>query len=148
MAEKKRAAAKDASARTRSRSSQSRKTAAASKNRKTSGSTAAKKTSRKQLQAPSPKRQEPVDYKLYVEIFLWIIIGLTVLILISLFGFGGPLGAVLRNVVFGLFGTMAYIFPFFMLFLISFLISNKGKPRALIKAAGALGIFFTLCGFM
>lgn len=44
------------------------------------------------------------------EIFLWIVVAVSILLFISNFGIGGNLGNAVSGFLFGLFGMVAYIF--------------------------------------
>ena len=92
--------------------------------------------------------KESIDYALVNEIVLWVIIALAAIMLIGMFGFGGVIGKTLANICFGLFGLGAYLFPFLLLFLSAFLISNFGKRSARIFALGIAGMYLTLCGVL
>lgn len=44
------------------------------------------------------------------EIFLWIVVAVSILLFISNFGIGGHLGNAVSGFLFGVFGMVAYIF--------------------------------------
>ena len=115
------------------------------------GNTTRKKTVRSGAQTaskPVSREKEFIDYAIYYEIFLWIVLAVSVLIFLSLLGMGGTVGKGVSSVCFGMFGVMAYVLPFFLFFLTAFLISNSRSFIAKIKSAGAVVLFIVLCGFM
>lgn len=83
------------------------------------------------------------DIKLKNEIKLLIALVVTLLLLLSNFGFLSPVGDYLSYFMFGLFGFIAYIFPLVMFFGVAFLISNINNKRGIKKfiAGCALYIF-------
>ena len=84
------------------------------------------------------------------EIILWIIIAVSLLLFISNFGVGGFVGAWVSQVLFGIFGLVAYIFPILLLTGSFFIVSNKGNSFAILKIIAAavfatfICLFFTL----
>ena len=61
------------------------------------------------------------------EIFLWIVVAVSILLFISNFGIGGHLGNAVSGFLFGMFGMVAYIFPPVLLVGSFFAVSNKGN---------------------
>ena len=82
------------------------------------------------------------------EIFCWILLAVSVLIFISLFGIGGKIGNALGGIFFGLMGTNAYVFPFLLFFLTLYIMANRGSRRAYVQTASAAGLFVTVCGLL
>ena len=65
-----------------------------------------KKTNRK------PSVQEVRQVEAYrMEIIMWIIIACSLLLFICNFGIGGIVGDIVSGLLFGTFGTVAYVFP-------------------------------------
>ena len=89
--------------------------------------------------------KEYVDYGLVTEIVVWILLGISVILLICTLGFGSTFGKTAASCMFGLMGSMAYVFPFLLFFLSAFLLSNAYSRRSRIKAAGFVLLFVTLC---
>ena len=114
--------------------------------RKSAASSGSKKPDGLRRRSAAPRRKEYVDYALVYEIIVWIMLALCVLLFISLLGFGGAVGRFFASVCFGLFGVMAWVFPFLLFFLTSFLISNSSSQIARIKAFAAVWIFIIMCG--
>ncbi|MDD6434961.1 MAG: DNA translocase FtsK [Clostridiales bacterium] len=77
------------------------------------------------------------------EISIWIVLAICILLLISNFGFGGAAGAMLSKLFFGLFGTLAYVMPFILFLITTFLVANGNNARATIKGI-AFGVFLIL----
>ena len=93
-------------------------------------------------------KKEYIDYSLAWEIAMWVVIALSAILFISTLGLGGKLGRVFEAVSFGLFGVMAYIFPFALFLIASFFISNHASRLGKIKTLGWVLLFVTLCGLM
>ncbi len=86
-----------------------------------------------------------MDYALYYEIMLWIILAISVFLFVANLGVGGALGQGIASFFFGMFGIMAFVFPFVLFFLTAFLISNSRNNLAKIKSFGVVLLFITLC---
>ena len=82
------------------------------------------------------------------EIILWLVLALSIVILISNFGFGGFIGNAVSGVLFGLFGFLAYLLPFVLLLTVAFNISNKGNKIAWVKSGAVLILWVCLCALM
>lgn len=78
------------------------------------------------------------------EIFLWFILAVSIIILISNFGFGGYMGNAISAFCFGVFGFIAYLLPFVLFFTIAFALSNKGNKIAWLKT-GAVFLLLICC---
>ena len=89
--------------------------------------------------------REMIDYSLAWEIAAWVVIAVSVILFISTLGLGGSLGKAFAKVDFGLFGVMAYIFPFALFFLAAFFISNRSSVVARMMMLGWVLLFVTLC---
>ena len=78
---------------------------------------------------------------------------MSILIFISVIGMGGAMGVAFRSFFFGLFGIMAYAFPFWLFFFCVFLAANtyqrdEGYGRLIMKLVAALLLLVALCIFM
>lgn len=132
---------KNASGRNRSQ----RKNNSGSRNTRTSGR---KSTSSSGRRSSREQEKEYIDYSLYYEVILWIILAAAILLFISMLGMGGKLGSGAAGVIFGVFGIMGYLFPFFLFFLSAFLISNGRSGTAHRKAVCSILLFLIFCGLM
>ncbi|MDO4477749.1 MAG: DNA translocase FtsK [Lachnospiraceae bacterium] len=110
--------------------------------RKTAGSGSAK---------GRQKQQEPAvvvhqhDNAIGRDILLIVVYALSVLIFISLLGAGGVVGKGIRSLFFGLFGTMAYVFPFVLSFGLSFYLVNEFHSLIRRKMTGLVVVYIVLC---
>ena len=82
------------------------------------------------------------------EIFLWIVVAVSILLFISNFGIGGNLGNAVSGFIFGVFGMVAYIFPLVLLVGSFFAVSNKGNSYAIMKLVMTLVLIWFICVFM
>ena len=92
--------------------------------------------------------REPLDQTLFYEVIVWIVIALALYLFISMLGYGGAVGRTAARFLFGLFGIMAYLFPFVLFIQVAFLVSNKKSRVVRIMTAGSAGVFVTLCGII
>ena len=59
-------------------------------------------------------RETAYDETIYQEVILWVMLAVSIVLFVSNLGIGGKVGALLSNVLFGLFGLIAYIVPIFL----------------------------------
>ena len=78
------------------------------------------------------------------ELIIWFTLAICILILLSNFGLAGFVGEGISKVLMKLFGWIAYLIPFILFGIISFLISNKGNVIAAMKSV-SIGILTILC---
>ena len=89
------------------------------------------------------RRTPPVRERSVIgdEIILCLVIACAILLFISNLGFGGAVGGRISGVLFGLFGAMAYAFPFFLFFAVAFAMANRDSSLLLRKELGLWLIF-------
>ena len=80
------------------------------------------------------------------EIIIWIVLAVSILLLISNFGFGGTLGASASAFLMESFGAGSYLVPFLLFGVTAFLVSNKHNRIAYWKSGAAVICFLILCG--
>ena len=105
---------------------------------------ARKNTSRKRNKKQTEKKQDSQSF-LKDEIIILSALAAGILLLISNFGIGGFVGDAVSSVLFGLFGTIAYIIPILLFTGIAFVISNKGNSIAYIKTVAGVGFTWMVC---
>ena len=105
---------------------------------------ARKNTSRKRNKKQTKKKQDSQSF-LKDEIIILSALAAGILLLISIFGIWGFVGDAVSSVLFGLFGTIAYIIPILLFIGIAFVISNKGNSIAYIKTAAGAGFTLMVC---
>ena len=103
---------------------------------------------RKSSAVSEKKTETKTESQLYTEIFLWILVAVSILLMLSNFGAVGIIGSYISNLFFGLFGIVTYVFPVFLFFMTAFMISNNKNPRVYRKMVGFLLMFVTVCAFM
>ena len=109
---------------------------------------ASKPVKKKNTRKKTAKRQtnKPETQSFYSdEIIIWLTLAVSILILLSNFGFCGFAGETIATVLMGLFGTGAYLVPFLLFGTVTFLISNRENINAYIKAGAAIVLFVLLC---
>ncbi len=82
------------------------------------------------------------------EIIIWVTLAVSILLMISNFGFGGFAGEAVAELMDSLFGWAAYVIPFLLFGIVTFIISNQGNPNAYVKAAASLCLTFLCCTFL
>ena len=68
------------------------------------------------------------------EILIWTTLAVSIILLISNFGIAGFLGDAISGFLWNVFGVAAYVIPFILFGLVSFLISNKDNHNAYVKS--------------
>ncbi len=79
------------------------------------------------------------------EIFIWMVVALSILMILSNFGLGGFIGEAISGFLIKIFGILAYVFPFVLFLSIMFLVANKGSKRARIRVATAFVMLVLIC---
>ena len=80
------------------------------------------------------------------EVLCWCLLGAAVLIFICVLGVGGRLGDAFGDLLFGVMGTNAYLFPFMLFFLTIYMTINRGNHVAVIRTLSVVALFCILCG--
>ena len=79
------------------------------------------------------------------EITILIALAICILLMISHFGVGGIVGGAVSDMLFGLFGILAYAIPIIAFIGIAFIISNKGNVLAYIKIIACILLTLMFC---
>ena len=110
--------------------------------KKTPSSTKKKSTNTK------AKKQSAYDAKkeseLYHEIGLIAFFAVMAILFLCNFGFIGAVGNAISNVLFGLFGMLAYVTPILAFVAVTFWYANAGNRNAVRKLAAGISLFVTL----
>ena len=109
--------------------------------------TPVKRTTAKRGKSKTPTKNAPA-FSLRDEILLWSVLAMSIIILISNFGIGGVVGGAISSFFFGIFGFLTFILPLTLLFIIGFVVANKGNKRAWIKLGAIVSLWFFLCSLM
>ncbi len=97
----------------------------------------------------SRRKKRAVEQNLMLdEIVIWGTLAVSILILISNFGFGGFVGDTISDWLYYLFGWGSYLIPFLLFGIVAFLISNRKNFRAGVKAAASVVLFLLLCALL
>ena len=102
-------------------------------------STSAKKTNTKKAD------QNKAKNSFADEIKIWVTLAVSILILISNFGFGGFIGGAIASFLSNIFGICSYLVPFILFGAVAFVISNKGNTAAYIKITASAFVLIFLC---
>ena len=79
------------------------------------------------------------------DIRLLVLFGAMVFLMIAELGYGGVVGKTLSSVMFGLFGTTAYVIPPFVFITVLFVISNMGRRTLLARTAALVMLMVCVC---
>lgn len=93
------------------------------------------------------KKSAPEKSFLGDEIFIWLTLAVSILIMISNFGLGGRAGAFASSFLMDIFGWVAYMVPFILFGAVAFIISNKGNVTAYVKTAAGGILTVLACTF-
>ena len=107
-----------------------------------------KSAGKRRTPAGRKKKQVQTGPSMESEIFLWIVLAVSVVLLISNFGVGGSVGNAISSFFFGLVGSVCYPLPIFLFLGVAFVIANKRNPRAYRKMAGFVLLFLAVCLFL
>lgn len=116
-------------------------------------SSSTRETSRKSSTNKSSTRKPTVQEvrqveEFRMEIIMWIIIACSLLLFISNFGVGGVVGGAVSTFLFGVFGSIAYVFPIILMLGCFFITSNKGNILAVLKLIAAIIFALFICLFI
>ena len=132
-----------------------KRTGAASGNRKTATrkrntQSAGRKTSSRAAQNRAKTAKNPRTFSKEEELrgiqlrrdirLILLLFGMGFLFIAEL-GMAGPVGRVFSDIAFGLFGLPAYVLPFFLFFLVLFIVSNKDNASVWFKTAACIVLF-------
>lgn len=81
------------------------------------------------------------------EIFLLVMLAVSVLLFLSGFGIGGRLTDSISETLFGLFGFMAYIFPILFFMCVFFIVAGENPSKMICKTCAGIVGYLTLCIF-
>jgi S-DNA-T family DNA segregation ATPase FtsK/SpoIIIE len=70
---------------------------------------------------------------LFADILVVILAGLVIMMLLSMIGKGGVVGKTLKNLMFGLLGFSAWVFPFYLIFVLIFAMHQKGRQFRMVR---------------
>ena len=129
------------------RNSGSRKTSGNSKTTgvKKNSSAARKSSSYRSTQRAAYRSPDPV---MNTEILCWCLLGASVLMFICVIGFGGGIGNSFGDLLFGIMGTNAFVFPFLVFFMTLYLMASHGDRIAVIRSISAGVLFCVFCGVL
>ncbi len=82
------------------------------------------------------------------EILLVFVLAFSVLIFLANLHLIGRYGTVMSDALFGVFGLMAWLFPFFLFFGFAFFLANRGNPLIARKMTGLVILFLFLAAFV
>lgn len=112
--------------------------------RKTSSTSTRRNTTKKTAPMQVSEYSEPIGD----EIRLIIVLAVSILVLLSVFGLGGRVGDKAAYLFFGLFGLVAYALPFLLFIGSAFHISNRGSRLARIKLIASAVFLVMLMAFL
>ncbi|MFI3209344.1 MAG: DNA translocase FtsK 4TM domain-containing protein, partial [Eubacteriales bacterium] len=79
------------------------------------------------------------------EIIILCLLALSILMLISNFGFGGFIGELIAKFIFGMFGWLGYLFPICLFIGVTFFYINREKIRIYFKLVSWILIWIAVC---
>ena len=113
-----------------------------------SGKTTTRKTtSGQKRRSTSQRKKKAANSFLPREILILLSFALSALLFLSNLHMCGSVGTALYQVMRGLFGALAYVFPFVLFGAVLFYCANRGSFKAMIKLLASVFVYFLLCGF-
>lgn len=106
-----------------------------------------KKKSTKQAKKKTQAKGQGSDF-LGDEIIIWGTLAVSILLLISNFGFGGTAGDYVSAFLMDIFGWVAYLVPFILFGAVAFIIANKGNFTAYFKTVVGMIFMVLACTFL
>lgn len=96
----------------------------------------------KKRQTKSKKTEQNI---LYSEILIWASLAVSLIMMISMLGFGGFIGEFISDILFLIFGLTAYVIPFVLFGGIAFIISNRDNHHAYVKVTAGYIFLVLFC---
>ncbi len=132
--------------------SNNRSTTARSSARKKSDATSRNSSRRKGIESKAAQSKSERSfgvvseegYELKSEILALVLITVAIYFFLCNFGICGVIGSALSQVMFGMFGALAYLMPPIISFAAVFYISNEGSTLAVRKILAGLGLVFDI----
>ena len=122
----------------------SAKTRKPTKSRRSSaGTSSVKKNSSASRKSSSYRSPDPV---MNTEVLCWCLLGASILMFVCVIGFGGRFGNSFGDLLFGIMGTNAFVFPFLIFFLTLYLMITHGERVARIRTVSCIVLFCVICG--
>ena len=126
------------------RGSQAGRPVRKAQSKRPAGKSSAKKTAARRRTAYEDTYAEPVKE----DIILIAVLAVSALLLLGVFGLGGRAGDLAASFLFGIFGSLAYAFPFLLFLGTAFCLSNRGSRLARIKLIAAFFFIWSLCALI
>lgn len=117
------------------------------KSSSTRGTSRKSSTNKSSTRKPTVQEVRQVE-EFRMEVIMWIIIACSLLLFISNFGVGGVVGGAVSTFLFGVFGSIAYVFPVILMLGCFFITSNKGNILAVLKLIAAIIFALFICLFI
>lgn len=111
----------------------------------TSTSNARKSTTRTTSARKRKDKEKIMEAVVLKEVVVLLILALTIIMELSVFGVGS---AAFGKFLFGVFGVTAYIFPIYLFFGAAFYLSNNDNPKAVIKLLTSVLIYCCVCSLL
>ena len=126
-------------------SNQGRKSSSAKrKTTNTNRSSSNRRTQTNRNSAHSRKQAEPMDSAIRNEILLIGLLALAVILFLCNFGVVGKIGNLVSDIMFGIFGLLAYIAPIIIFLAVAFGLSNTGNNIATRKLVAGAVLFLLI----
>ena len=128
-------------------SSRAKKSTNSGKRQKTAGKKTQRSTSKRMTKAESERiaLEEKRAMEVKRDIRLLVLFGAMVFLMIAELGYGGIVGKTLSSVMFGMFGTTAYVIPPLVFITVLFVISNMGKRTLPVRTAALVMLLVCVC---
>ncbi len=82
------------------------------------------------------------------ELVIWITLLVSIILILCVFNLCGPLSGIFGAFLFGMFGFMAYIFPFMLFFSAGFYLMNKNNKRVTGRIIASWILYIIIAGLL
>lgn len=130
-----------------SRAKSSSSSSAPQNKSKKSGRAASSKTEterRKQAREKARLLKEQREREIRMDVTIVVMVIVTAFLFLSLLGFGGSVGQILGNILFGLFGVGAWAVPFYMFAACYYMVSGRGGRYTAVRLAAVFILLLVL----
>lgn len=91
------------------------------------------------------KSSDKEKSSLFRELIIWIALLMSIILILCIFNLCGPLSGVFGSLLFGLFGFMAYLFPFLLFFSVGFCLMNRGNRKVTSRVICTWVLYVIIC---
>ncbi len=104
-----------------------------------------RKTTKKSSTKSKNNKKNDKNDSIVDEIIILLLLAISILMLISNFGFGGKVGAVISSVTFGIWGWIGYVIPICLFFGATIFYLNRTNKKMYVKLIAGMVLVISIC---